>query len=86
MLHPNQSATSSIYPSQPVSSSTYDPDVFADEEELFTIRTANTWLQEANKRPVPRMLFGKLWYEGDYASCLPIVTWANPYWQCKLPM
>jgi RecA-family ATPase len=65
MLEPNQSATGSSRPPNHVSSSTYEPDVFADEEELFTVRTANTWLQEANKRPVPKMLFGKLWYEGE---------------------
>ena len=65
MLQNNQSATNSSHYSQPVSTSTYDPEVFIDDEELFTIRTANTWLQEANKRPVPKMLFGKLWYEGE---------------------
>jgi hypothetical protein len=65
MLQSNQSATTGSYPSQPVSTSTYDPEVFIDDEELFTIRTANTWLQEANKRPVPKMLFGQLWYEGE---------------------
>lgn len=65
MLQHNQSATGSPYQSQPVASSTYDPEVFIDDEELFTIRTANTWLQEASKRPVPKMLFGKLWYEGE---------------------
>ncbi len=40
-------------------------DVLADNEELFTIRTANTWLKRANKRPVPKMLFGKFWYQGE---------------------
>src|ERR1700743_2530024 len=64
-IQPNQSATNSSYLPQPVATSTYDPEVFIDDEELFTIRTANTWLQEANKRPVPKMLFGKLWYEGE---------------------
>lgn len=63
-LNHNQSATNDSY-SQPVSTSTYDPEVFIDDEELFTIRTANTWLQNANKRPVPKMLFGQLWYEGE---------------------
>jgi len=65
MLQPNQSATTGSYQPQPVSTSSFDPEVFIDDEELFTIRTANTWLQEANKRPVPKMLFGKLWYEGE---------------------
>jgi len=65
MLTPNQSATGSFNLPDTVSSSTYDPDVFVDDEELFTIRTANTWLQQANKKPVPKMLFGKFWYEGE---------------------
>jgi RecA-family ATPase len=65
MLQPNQSATTGSYLSQSVSTSSFDPEVFIDEEELFTIRTANTWLQEANKRPVPKMLFGKFWYENE---------------------
>ena len=48
-----------------LSTMTHEPDVFAGEDELFTIRTANRWLQEANLRPVPKMLFGKFWYEGE---------------------
>jgi len=44
---------------------THQPDVFDDEDELFTIQTANTWLAQANKRPVPKMLFGQFWYEGE---------------------
>jgi AAA domain-containing protein len=65
MLKPNQSATSSFNQPGYIATSTYDPEAFTDDEELFTIRTANTWLQEASKRPVPKMLFGKLWYEGE---------------------
>jgi RecA-family ATPase len=34
-------------------------------EELFKVNTANNWLQEASERPVPKMLFGRLWYEGE---------------------
>ena len=65
MLQHNQSSSGNHYQPKPVSSSTYDPDVFADEEELFTIQTANTWLKQANLRPVPKMLFGKFWYESE---------------------
>jgi hypothetical protein len=36
-----------------------------DEDELFTIHTANTWLKQANLRAIPKMLFGKFWYEGE---------------------
>ncbi|MEO6850456.1 MAG: AAA family ATPase, partial [Mucilaginibacter sp.] len=44
---------------------TFEVDVFGDDDELFTIRTANTWLSQANKRPIPKMLFGKFWYQGE---------------------
>lgn len=32
---------------------------------LFQIKTANQWLKEANLRPIPKMLFGELWHEGE---------------------
>jgi len=50
---------------QPLPPSVPDTDIFDDDEELFTIRTANTWLYEASKRPIPKMLFDKFWYEGE---------------------
>jgi hypothetical protein len=34
-------------------------------DELFTVNTANQWLQQATTRPVPKMLFGKFWFEGE---------------------
>lgn len=34
-------------------------------DELLTIRTAKSWLKSANKRAVPKKLFGKLWFEGE---------------------
>jgi hypothetical protein len=65
MLNNNQSASSSFYnPHYQPDQSAFD-DAMADDEELFTIRTANTWLQQASKRPVPKMLFGKFWYQGE---------------------
>jgi RecA-family ATPase len=36
-----------------------------DSDDVFRIRTANRWLEQASTRPVPRMLFGKFWYEGE---------------------
>jgi RecA-family ATPase len=33
--------------------------------QLFNIRDANLCLKEASERPVPNMLFGKFWYEGE---------------------
>jgi len=38
---------------------------YVDDEGLFLTRTANYWMEEANARPVPRMLFDKFWYEGE---------------------
>lgn len=32
---------------------------------LFTIKTGNEWIQEAKNKPVPKMLFGELWFEGE---------------------
>jgi RecA-family ATPase len=34
-------------------------------EDLFKVNTANHWLQQASTRPVPKMLFGKFWFEGE---------------------
>lgn len=32
---------------------------------LFTLKTANKWIDEAKNRPMPKMLFGGLWFEGE---------------------
>ena len=32
---------------------------------LFTAKTANEWMEEAKSRPIPKMLFSHLWYEGE---------------------
>ncbi|WP_225312606.1 AAA family ATPase [Pseudotamlana haliotis] len=32
---------------------------------LFQIKPANEWLEEANKRPIPKMLFGEFWFESE---------------------
>jgi RecA-family ATPase len=32
---------------------------------LFTIKTASEWIQEAKNRPIPKMLFGEFWFEGE---------------------
>jgi RecA-family ATPase len=60
----NQSATQSSS-LLPFTSSLTNQPYHTDEDELFTVRTANTWLQSANKRAIPKMLFGKFWYEGE---------------------
>lgn len=36
-------------------------------EEIFTVKTANEWLRMSKKRPVPKMLFGEFWLEGELA-------------------
>lgn len=37
----------------------------ADFQSLFTIQDANIWLANAKLRPVPKMLFGEFWFEGE---------------------
>ena len=32
---------------------------------LFTVKSANQWIDEASSRPMPCKLFGQLWYEGE---------------------
>jgi RecA-family ATPase len=32
---------------------------------LFTIKTANEWIEEAKSRSIPKMLFSEFWYEGE---------------------
>jgi RecA-family ATPase len=36
-----------------------------ENKGIFLVRTANRWIEEAKNRPIPRMLFGKFWYEGE---------------------
>jgi RecA-family ATPase len=65
-MKPNQSATGSLNPPTYTSSSTGDDYVYqTDEDELMMVRTANTWLKRANQRAIPKMLFGKFWYETE---------------------
>lgn len=34
-------------------------------KSLFRLRTADEWLQDARQRPMPKMLFGEFWFEGE---------------------
>src|SRR5260221_6501327 len=34
---------------------------------IFGIRTANDWLRAAKQRPIPKLLFGDFWLEGEMA-------------------
>jgi len=44
-----------------------DDEAFTDDgfPSLFKIQTATAWLDDAKLRPVPKMLFGGLWFEGE---------------------
>jgi len=44
---------------------TNDLDQNITKGNLFQIKSANDWIEEAKKRPIPRMLFGELWFEGE---------------------
>jgi RecA-family ATPase len=43
-----------------------------ENKGLFTVKNANRWLEQAATRPIPNMLFGEFWFEGElcilYAS------------------
>lgn len=43
-----------------------------ENKGLFTVKEANHWLKQAETRPIPNMLFGEFWFEGElcilYAS------------------
>jgi archaellum biogenesis ATPase FlaH len=32
---------------------------------LFTVKSASAWLEQAKNQPIPKMLLGQLWYEGE---------------------
>lgn len=34
-------------------------------ENLFNVMTANDWIKQAEKRPIPKMLFSEFWHEGE---------------------
>ncbi len=36
-----------------------------ESKGLFLVRTANRWIEQAKKRPIPKMLFGEFWFEGE---------------------
>uniref|UniRef100_UPI00404BA212 AAA family ATPase n=1 Tax=Flavobacterium sp. TaxID=239 RepID=UPI00404BA212 len=37
----------------------------AISDSVFEIKTANQFIADAKNRPIPRMLFGELWFEGE---------------------
>ncbi len=36
-----------------------------ENKGLFTVKTANQWIEQAKTRPIPKMLFGELWFENE---------------------
>lgn len=36
-----------------------------ESKGLFTVKSANSWIQQAKNRPIPKMLFGEFWFEGE---------------------
>ena len=36
-----------------------------ENKGLFKVRTANKWIDQAKTRPIPKMLFGELWFENE---------------------
>lgn len=37
----------------------------SENKGLFYVRPANQWIEQAKKRPIPKMLFGEFWFEGE---------------------
>jgi RecA-family ATPase len=50
---------------QPVTPVTFLDTELDQPVELFNVNTANHWMHQASERPVPKMLFGKFWFEGE---------------------
>ena len=63
----NQPATGSFTINDEVFKPDFDDpnEQSANCDDLFMVRTANHWMEQASSRPVPQMLFGKFWYEGE---------------------
>ncbi len=36
-----------------------------ESKGLFIVKTANRWIEQAKTRPIPEMLFGEFWFEGE---------------------
>lgn len=36
-----------------------------ESKGLFIVKTANRWIEHAKTRPIPKMLFGEFWFEGE---------------------
>lgn len=38
---------------------------YLESKGIFTVKTANRWIEQAKTRPIPKMLFGEFWFEGE---------------------
>ncbi|HKC67231.1 MAG TPA: AAA family ATPase, partial [Bacteroidia bacterium] len=36
-----------------------------ENKGMLTVKTANRWIEQAKTKPIPKMLFGELWFEGE---------------------
>lgn len=36
-----------------------------ESKGLFIVKTGNRWIEQAKTRPIPKMLFGEFWFEGE---------------------
>ena len=36
-----------------------------ENKGIFKVKTANKWIEQAKTRPIPKMLFGELWFENE---------------------
>jgi len=36
-----------------------------ESKGLFIVKTGNRWIEQAKTRPIPQMLFGEFWFEGE---------------------
>ena len=36
-----------------------------ESKGLYTVKTASRWIEQAKTRPIPQMLFGEFWFEGE---------------------
>ena len=39
-----------------------------ESKNLFKVMTANEWIEDSKNKPIPKMLFGELWFE--YELCI----------------
>lgn len=42
-----------------------DAETKNSEQSFFVVKTASEWLKIANSRPIPKMLFGEFWFQGE---------------------